>query len=484
MDAVYNRGGLPGLPAIPSQLITHGLDAGVPSDQHEADHHDAPPVAQTAVYNPAWLDEAANRLAGDGALEEGDGRPWAIRVLGLELDRTAVLAILTAFLLSRLIIFGIILVSSITIPMRQADGLLFSNPGNLVLDGLVRHDSWWYANIATHGYTMGDVETGQQGNTAFFPLYPMLVRLVAIGAGNVYTAGILISNLALLAGLAFVYALARHEFDEDSAARTVLYISLAPAAVFFSAMYTESLFLLAVAATFYYARTGQLVYAAVAGALATATRNTGIVLAAVVALEGLRQVGFRWRPPLAPSRWAGHVRTQAKVVRRNPTVVKATLMVATGLLAYMAYLGVAFGDPLGFIHVQATWGRDVSGKGLFNLIGSTIKGLGLGASPAAGQLNPDTLLNIVAVGGAAILVLAALRKLPAAYALYAIVTLLVPLSTGSVGSMTRYALMLWPAMLVLGYWGRRPMVDRLVLIASLPLMTYFTILFSHWYFAG
>ena len=50
--------------------------------------------------------------------------------------------------------------------------------------------------------------------------------------------------------------------------------------------------------------------------------------------------------------------------------------------------------------------------------------------------------------------------------------------------MTRYILMLVPCFVLLAHWGRRSWVDRLVLGIFLPLMAYFSVLFSHWYFAG
>ncbi len=350
---------------------------------------------------------AAPSLEGEAA-----GSPRRSRtILGVQVDGATLRAVGLAFILTRVMVFGIILISSVTIPMRAADGLQFSNPTNLVLDGLVRHDSWWYNNIASTGYTMGDVETHVQGNTAFFPLYPLATRLFAPLFGGIFMSGIILSNLAFLAGLFFVYALARHEFDEASAGRAVFYLAVAPGTVFFSAMYTESFFLLFVAAGFYYARTSRWTAAAIAAALGSATRNTGVAMAMVVLLEGYRQAGFRWRLPLPAHRWEAHLREQVAVVRANKLPVLAAAMSASGLFAYMAYLGVSFGDPLGFIHVQATWGRDVSGGGVFSLVGNTIKSLHFGSNLLGGQLNPDTLLNVFAVLGGFGLVLATMRRL-------------------------------------------------------------------------
>ena len=101
------------------------------------------------------------------------------------IDWSAVGAILVAYFTTRVMIFLIIFVSSISIPMRPGS-FLYSNPDQLILDGLVRDDSWWYVNIVNNGYSIGDVATHTQGNAVFFPLYPLAIRLVADLTGSVF----------------------------------------------------------------------------------------------------------------------------------------------------------------------------------------------------------------------------------------------------------------------------------------------------------
>lgn len=403
---------------------------------------------------------------------------------GVRLEREAVQAVASAFLITRLLLFLVIFLSSATLPMRPG-GYLYASPSNLLLDGLVRYDSWWYHNIITQGYNIGNIETGAQGNVAFFPLYPLLVKVTAGLTGNVFVAGILVSNLAFLVALYYLYRLARDEFDSATAGRMVFYLAAAPTALFFSAMYTESLFVALIAATFSYARNSQWQYAAVVGMLAAATRNTGILAAGVIALEGMHQAGVRFWPP-AWSR-AALVDYASQQVRRTlvawPALL-AALWVPAGLVSYMVYLGICFGDPLAFIHVQATWGREVSAAGFVQLWGNTLQALNIGPNLLVGQVNTQVLLDTLATLAFVPLVVAVVWKLRPAYALFAGLTFLIPLSTGTTGSMTRYILMLIPCWLLLAHWGWRPWVDRLVVGIGLPLMAYFAILFSHWYFAG
>jgi hypothetical protein len=367
--------------------------------------------------------------------------------------------VLTAYLLTRLVVCTLVFVSLVVLPVRVAPSLSTHFP-NLVVDGLVRWDSFHYANIALNGY--------DRMKTAFFPLYPLLVASLRVIVGNVYVAGLLVSNAALLVALGYVYALARREYDQTGATRTVFYLATAPGSVFFSAMYTESLFVALVAATFYHARSAQWSRAALAGGLAAATRNTGVVLAAVIALEGLHQVGVRVRPQVWCVRalWS-HVRLQGRRVVHARYALAASAIVPIGLLAYMAFLGHAFHDPLAFLHAEAFWGKHVSLSNLMHILPQ-------GHLTLANQL--DILVTLTLVP----LVLSVCRRMRPAYIVFTLASFLMPLDTGGTAGMTRYALMLVPCYLLLGSLVRRPGLDRLILCLSLALMTFVTVTFCHW----
>jgi len=399
-------------------------------------------------------------------------------------DGQMVRDVLTAFLVTRIMVLFVIFISSALVPMNQ--GLYqYASANNVVVDGLIRFDSWWYHNIVTQGYNMGDIATGAQGNVAFFPFYPLLVKVVSAVIGNVYVAGILVSNVALLIMLFYLYRLAMEEFDRGTAGRAVFYLAGAPTGVFLSAMYTESTYLLFVVMTFYYARRSRWFWAGVSGFLASATRNTGILMAAVIALEGMYQSGFRF----LPSAWSltelkDHLIRQVRLVFVSWRSIAAGFMVPMGLISYMVYLQIAHGDALGFIHVQATWGRQVSTSGLLQLIPSTIRDLNIGPNLLAGQINAIALLATLSTVIFLPILVAMAFKMRPAHVVFVGLTMLIPLTTGTTGSMDRYILMLIPAFLLLAHWGERPWVDRIIVGVSLPLLAYSTFLFSHWYFAG
>ncbi len=109
-----------------------------------------------------------------------------------------------------------------------------------------RWDGGWYLDIVKHGYHFKP-NHGLHANTAFFPLYPALMRAASTLFGrsdaSILLAGLLISNLSLLVALAYLTALVRLDFSEEIASRSVLYLLAFPTTLFFSAVYTESLFL-------------------------------------------------------------------------------------------------------------------------------------------------------------------------------------------------------------------------------------------------
>ena len=155
-----------------------------------------------------------------------------------------------------------------------------------IVTSFERQDATWYLQIATTGYKPND------GSAAFFPLYPMAIRGVstAIG-GHPLGAAYLVSNGALLAAIILLYFLTASELSESEAKRTILYLMVFPAAFFFFAPYTESLFLLCIVTSFWGARRKKWAVAGLVGMLAALTRSVGVFLVPALAIEALLQ----WR---------------------------------------------------------------------------------------------------------------------------------------------------------------------------------------------
>jgi Gpi18-like mannosyltransferase len=125
-----------------------------------------------------------------------------------------------------------------------------------------RYDAVRFEDIAQHGY---EGANSDPNNTAFFPLFPVAIRMVSAVGVSVSPPGLLIAAVGSLVAGVFLYRLAEAAFGEVAGSQAVLYLMLFPTAVFLVAPYSESLFLAGAVPAFYYARRAQWPRAALRG---------------------------------------------------------------------------------------------------------------------------------------------------------------------------------------------------------------------------
>ncbi len=104
-----------------------------------------------------------------------------------------------------------------------------------------RWDAMWYAEIAERGYSY---RPGRQSSVAFMPMLPLLMRAGEYLRLDRYWAGVLVPNLAFVAGLAFFgRCVIRVTNDAATSWRACILLAAFPTSFFFSAPYHESLVL-------------------------------------------------------------------------------------------------------------------------------------------------------------------------------------------------------------------------------------------------
>jgi len=148
------------------------------------------------------------------------------------------------FLFTRLFIVCIALLTTTNLPDNLGEDVYQDDPWMYEgFPGLwMRWDTQWYVEIAQDGYWYNP---GSLSPVSWFPVYPILMRTFSPVFGNPLVAGLVISNLAFLLALIFLYRLVVEDtHNHKLAARTLFYIAAFPTALFFSAVYTESIFLL------------------------------------------------------------------------------------------------------------------------------------------------------------------------------------------------------------------------------------------------
>ncbi len=221
-----------------------------------------------------------------------------------------------------------------------------TNGWHNAITGWNKQDSLWFLHIARHGYSAGN------NSAAFYPAYPMLIRLVGfLTAGHLLIAAYIVSNGALLAALVVFHRLTEREFDPATARRAVLYLAIFPTAFFLFDTYSEALFLLCAVGACYLARSGRWWWAGLAGIGATLTRSTGVALVLALAAEAVHQL-VEDRRQADGSQPRGR-RTAAAAVRFG-----ASALPLAGVGGYLLFWQLRYHDWYRPVRLEnSVWGR-------------------------------------------------------------------------------------------------------------------------------
>lgn len=217
------------------------------------------------------------------------------------------------------------------------------------LDGvLARWDRWDTAlliEIAQYGYGGNPAERPDPGLPAFFPGFPLALRVLHVLVPNWTVAAMLISLAASGVSLVALARLAEFEGPPGAGRWAALALAISPPAVFLFAGYTESLFLAFALPAWLLARRGRWEWAVVCAAFASSVRITGLFLALALIVEFATQVWrTRHHTGLITWRWV------LLVVPFLP------------LAAYTLYQYARTGDPAAWLAAQqAGWGRELVG---------------------------------------------------------------------------------------------------------------------------
>lgn len=155
---------------------------------------------------------------------------------------------------------------------------------NWFLNPWTAYDSEWFLEIARSGYT--------EHTSAFFPLYPLLLRIAGPDEIRMALWGIIISNLAFGAALYLFYKLTEIDYGNKIARLAVWVLAFFPSGAFFSAVYTDSIFLLFMVGTFYFVRKNSWFKAGLMAFFASVTRNPGFLLFFALLIEYYKKDGF------------------------------------------------------------------------------------------------------------------------------------------------------------------------------------------------
>jgi hypothetical protein len=358
------------------------------------------------------------------------------------------------------------------------------------LNTQVGWDSEFYLSIALQGYDDPKVRTAPplpeakppfdklSINYAFFPVYPLLIRalamplsfLAAIGispVGIATLAGVIISALGTLAGLLALADLTQSgqaSGQDPSQAkgranlRAATYLLIFPSSFFLAQVYTEGLF---VGLSF--------------GCLALLERQrwggaTGLATIAVLT----RAVGVLLVVPLGGA-WVKRLWQEGFTLR----AVGQGLLLGIPILVHLTWRASFWGEAFGIVQRQFFGCQLLNFQKALPLWGQGLLAL-LGDNSAA-TVHYAIELAAVVLGFTACLL--TLKRYPA-ISIYGLAIMLTSTTCGTAWSISRYLLTVPSVFLVLNQLGRSELFDRLWSMISLLLLALLTTLFCFDFWAG
>jgi hypothetical protein len=342
-------------------------------------------------------------------------------------------------------------------------GTVPSTPLNILMyqfaKPLAAQDTYHYFYIAQHWYD-SNPNDDQYNFIVFFPLYPILIRLITFDYNYVNLSALIVSNACSFIALFFLFKMTKLDYNDGVAQKAVLFLSIFPTAYFLSVPYTEGLFFALVIASLYFARLGKWPLAGSLGFFAALTRLGGLLMMPVLLVEYLHQKG--WKP--------------RKIINLN------LLWICLALAGFLVYLTINYqvtGDAFKFVELERVhWYSTLD----------PIKGFTTALSWATHASFPDNLLfGIAPIGFAAfglvMIIFGLIRRFRPSYLAYMLLSWMLAVSYSWWISPPRYIMAMFPMFIQLGLLTRKKAVNTVIAATFVGLLCYFTALFAMGFWA-
>lgn len=320
-----------------------------------------------------------------------------------------------------------------------------------------RWDTRMYLDIAEKGFPYSD--EGRRLITVL-PLYPWLVRFASIFLKDVLLSALLISNLCYVVSLVFFYRLVKIDFSSRVAWRTIFYFSIFPTAYFLHAGYSESLFIMLIIISTYFARKDNWFLTSLFGMFATLTRINGVVLFPFLLFEYLQSKRFKFR-----------------LIKPN---IYWLLLVLLGFLIYLFLNYRIFGTPFQFLislkkyfweEPSLPWHWVLRVAKRFSLIG-----------PADWMIEGGMVISFWLF--VLFTLFSYLKKIRFSYYFFLWLSFIFVSLTSTLSSLPRFMISFFPIFIIFAIWGRNPVKNFLLTFLFILLQGIFLGLFvrEHWAF--
>ena len=325
-------------------------------------------------------------------------------------------------------------------------------------------DGLHYQDIAQYNY---GTLTKTDKVYAFFPVYPWLIKQINPFIGDFTVSGLLVSSLSFVLALYYLYKLLLIDYSEKVVKNTIILLLLFPTAFFFGSVYNESTFLLLTVLSLFFARKGNFPLACIFATILSATRVTGIFIWIALIIEFFEM--------------------SDKEKKNTPKTSPLWLVIPPfGLLWYMYYQFRMTGDAFFFINYQ----HYIPGRAtdklvlLYQVFFRYIKMI-LTVDPG----NPiyfTVILEFFAGVLFLLLLIFSIKKIRSSYWVFCALSYILPTLTGTLSSVPRYVVVLFPMFVFLETWlEKRQLSIRFIYYAICIILSVFSIaLFTRGYFIG
>jgi len=348
----------------------------------------------------------------------------------------------TYFIVWRILLFIFPLFSSF-IPLKNKYIFPQSIWGNF--------DGVHYLNIAGNGYT---------NNARFMPLYPLMIKSLSLFGFSQFIAGLFLSNLFFLLSLFVLYKLIKLDFSKNIIILVTIFILVFPTSFFFGAVYSESLFLLLILLSFYFARQKNWLLAGIFAGLSSATRIVGIIMFFTLLVEFYLQ--------------------KEKISLKNLLYIA---IAPVGTIIYAIYNKVKWGSFFYFLQAHGELGNSRSTNKIVLFPQTIYRYLKILLTLPTKQFEWwIALLELVMfIFCLSILYIAWRKKVRPSYLLYGLGALFIPASSGTFSGLPRYIIPIFPMFITIALIKNK-IFQTVYLVISLILSIILLMFFSRGYF--
>lgn len=370
--------------------------------------------------------------------------------------------IFAIFLVWRILLFIPLIIGEFFLSHRTGYDYVFpsyfGSNAHFLLSSWANFDGVYYLIISSGGYTVD--------NAGFFPLFPFAIGSLTSVFGLISSfdpirlaISLLLVSIFLIFGLSYMYKLVNIDYKKSVALWSIIFLLLFPSSFFLAGVYPESLFLMLSILSFYFARKKKWVLASIAGMFLTATRLVGIAILPALVYEFIKE----------------EKKFSAKAL--------SLLLIPLGLLSYAYYNFIQWGNAFQFTKAQGNLQNERSVDQIVLLPQTLFRYFKIltTVSPSIYEWWV-ALLELCSLIFVAIMIYVAWKKkIRPSYILFSIVSILIPISTGTLTGFPRYILVLFPIFIALAL-VKNKWIKITYSIVGIVLLFILLMLFSKGYY--